>query len=383
MSKRSVGRGTQFEEALVEDLRREARRSIPDSTDLWPELREKASRCPKRRMPRSRQAEHGALLRTRARFSAVFAIMILALVGGGAYAAAGLLGILDGTYDRTVPYVYEHGLGTAVRAEESRGGVTITVDRVYADSAYVAVAYSVEGLRELGNPTDLTTDLELLEPRSGRGGAGGREYGLADGFWHQLVTSAGGDTDSRGSEAGTVVFEASEELEAGETHRFRAEVEITGPTGPVPNVGAFETERVGEPFVLEFEVPVGEASTIAVNQTVEAASVPITLTEVVNSPAKTRAYLCFEPSEHEYDWPLVKTGLFERGRLAEAPVYHVEEGTLKDGCATYVFDETLYGDPGTHSLTITELHASDPKETHDPIEGPWRFTFEIPEPQVE
>lgn len=382
MRERSAGYRTHFEEGLAEDLHQGARRSIPDSTDLWPELRKKVPRSRKCQTPRARQAVRGASLRTRARLGAASAVMVLALVGSGAYAAAGLLGVLDGTYGRTVPYVYEHGLGTAVRAEESRGGVTVTVDRVYADSAYVAVGYSVEGLRELGDPSDLTTDLELLEPRTERGDDEGREYGLADGFWHQLVTGASGDVDAQGSEAGTVLFETSKMLEPGEKHRFRAVVEITGPTGPMPKVGAFETERVGEPLVLEFEAPVREASTIDVKQTVEAASVPITLTEVVNSPAKTRAYLCFEPPEHEYDWPLVKTGLFEQGRLAEAPVYHIDEGPLKDGCATYDFDETLYGDPGTHSLTITELHSSDPK-AKGVIEGPWRFTFEVPEPRLE
>lgn len=379
MSKRSVGYGTQFEEALVEDLRREARRSIPDSTDLWPALHEKASRCPKRRMPRSRQAEHGALLRTRARLGAVFAIMILALVGGGAYAAAGLLGVLDSTYDRTAPYVHEYELGKPVGEKESEGGVTVSIDRVYADSAYVAVGYTVEGLQELGNPIDLSTDMELLEPGVPASDSG---YTLADGFWHTILPGTQKEgSNTQGSEAGTVVFEAPEMIEAGEKHRFRAVVEIIGPMEPVPDVGKFETGRVGEPFVLDFEAPVRKVSAIEVNQTVETAGVPITLTRVVNSPAKTRAYLCFDPPQSTYDLPLVKTRLFEQPRIADAPVYHVEVGALEDGCATYVFDETLYGDPGTHSLTITELHSSDP-EAKGVIEGSWKFDFEVPEPQL-
>lgn len=39
------------------------------------------------------------------------------------------------------------------------------------------------------------------------------------------------------------------------------------------------------------------------------------------------------------------------------------------GCATYKFDDTLYDEPGRHSLTVTELHAGDPG-VGGSVEGP-------------
>lgn len=65
----------------------------------------------------------------------------------------------------------------------------------------------------------------------------------------------------------------------------------------------------------------------------------------------------------KYDWPLVKTSLFGRGRMADAPVYHTDHGALREGCATYKFDETLYSDPGTHSLTVTASCTPRPRSS--------------------
>ncbi len=124
-----------------------------------------------------------------------------------------------------------------------------------------------------------------------------------------------------------------------------------------------------------------EAPVIEVNQTVEANGVPITLTRVVNSPVRTNAYLCFDPPEDKYDWPQVKTRLFEGAHPASSSVYysrHASAGLVEEGCATNSYRETLYDKPGTHTLTITELRPSDPEEGGT-VRGPWRFSFEVPE----
>lgn len=168
-----------------------------------------------------------------------------------------------------------------------------------------------------------------------RRGARQGVYGvhLADALWQGWAPAARGPAPPKGSTVGAVLFEAHDGLVPGEGHRFRTEVYFDGPTGRVQKNGALEVERVGRPFFVDFEAPVREAPTIAVNRTVESGGVPVTLTEVVNSPAGSRAYLCFDPPEGEYDWPLGKTGLFGRGRLAEAPVYHTRDGALREGCA--------------------------------------------------
>ncbi len=384
MNERETWPATPEQKVLLETLREADERieagpgaSVPD---LWPAVRG--------RVGSTRSLRRGTSARPRLRLGWAVALAALTLIGGAAYASGGLGDALDRMFGETVPTVQVRDLATPVDKELTRGGVTVSLDRVYADTAYVAVGYSVEGRDALAErngmrPLDLSNWLRLHDPQEAGSGTEGGGYAIADARWQSWAPGARQPAPPRGSAAGVVLFEVPEgHLQAGEEHRFRAEVYFNGPTGRKLNNGALEVERVGRPFYLDFKVPVRKAPAIEVNQTAESGGVPITLTEVVNSPAGTRAYLCFEPPERRYDWPLVKTRLFEQARMADVPVYHTEDGggASRDGCATYRFDESLYSDPGWHSLTITELHAGDPKPPYEPIEGPWRFRFEVPEP---
>jgi hypothetical protein len=141
-------------------------------------------------------------------------------------------------------------------------------------------------------------------------------------------------------------------------------------------------EPVGDPFFFDLRVSVREAPVIEVNQTVEASGVPITLKHIVNSPVRTNAYLCFDPPEGEYDWPLAKTRPLEGARPASSSVNysrHPEGGAVEEGCATYTYPETLYDKPGVHHLTVTELRPSSPN-VKGAVKGPRRFSFEVPQP---
>ncbi len=386
MSERRSGHGTPAERVLEAVLREDAELTIPDSADLWPAIgrqaRKEASASSLSEPSPARPPERPLVRRPRsARLGWVtVTLLALAAAGGGALAAGGIEDALDRVFGETAPNVQ----GTPVAEEQSRGDLKVTIHRVYADSSYVAVGYSVEGLKELRRRWPNTSSyMNLTNPEIAGGEAeGSGEYAQVEGRWSEGVEGARVAVPPKGSEVGTVMFEAPQRLEAGEEHRLRAEVYFVGQTGRVLKNGALETERVGRPFFFDLEVPITRAPVIEVDQTVEASGVPITLTEVVNSPVKTSAYLCFEPPERRYDWPLVKTRLFEQARMADVPVYHTEDGggASRDGCATYRFDESLYSDPGWHSLTITELHAGDPKPPYEPIEGPWRFRFEVPEP---
>ncbi|CAA9514191.1 MAG: hypothetical protein AVDCRST_MAG12-3391 [uncultured Rubrobacteraceae bacterium] len=389
MNESNKGHPTPEQKALMEALRRadERAEAVPgaSSTDLWPAVRERVRAAPTREPRPAPLPRRGIPGRSRLRLVCAAALAALMLAGGAAYAGGGIGDALDRVFDRTVPTVHVRDLATPVNEERTREGATVSIDRVYADTGYVAVAYSVEGrdafARRNGvRPIDLSDWLRLHGSQEAGGGAGADSgYAIADALWQGWAPGAREPAPPEGSTVGAVLFEAPEGLDAGEGRRFRAEVYFDGPTGRVQKNGALEVERVGRPFLLDFEVPVREAPTIEVDQTVESGGVPITLTEVVNSPAGTRAYLCFDPPEGRYDWPLVKTGLFGRGRLADAPVHHTGGGALREGCATYKFDDTLYDKPGMHSLTITELHAGD-QDVGGSVQGPWRFRFEVPEP---
>lgn len=327
------------------------------------------------------------LLRTRVALALATALV---LAGTSAYATGGVMDALDSIFGDTVPYVKQHDLSTPIDVKESDEGVTVSVDRVYADSDYVAVGYTVEGLdkiaRRYGSKEgDVSAWMRLHDVRvPEEGDPDGTTYDSVDGSWWAWSPGAETPAPPRGAEAATVVFRASNRLEPGEEHRLRAEVFFDGPTGPVPTGnGSYETERLGHPIFVDIRVPVSDVATvIRVNRTVEANGVPITLTRVVNSPVKTSAYLCFEPPQRKYDWPLVKTRIFEEGRMADAPVYHIDYAGAEEGCAEYTFDRPLYGRSGAHSLTVSELLPSRSDEAGS-VRGPWRFTFEIPEARLD
>lgn len=380
MDERSVGRPTPEQKALLTALRRadELTEGTTDP-DLWPAVRERVQREWARDAPPARRRVSAP---PRLRPVWAVAVAALTLLGGAAYAAGGLEDVLDLVYGETVPTVQVRGLAEPVDKAVSRGGVTVTVDRVYADTGYVAVGYSVEGTDGLARrngvrPADLSDWLKLSDAEPRRGNEDAEDYAIADAFWQGWAPGAREPATPKGSTAGAVLFEAPEGLDPGKAHRFRAEVYFDAPTGRVQENGALEVGRVGRPLLVDFEAPVREAPALEVDETVESDGVPITLTEVVNSPAGTRAYLCFDPPGGGYDWPLVKTGLFGRARFADAPV-HDTGGVLREGCATYEFDDTLYGKPGRHSLTVTELSAGE-AGVGGSIQGPWRFRFEVPE----
>jgi len=123
--------------------------------------------------------------------------------------------------------------------------------------------------------------------------------------------------------------------------------------------------------------------TIKVGQTVEANGVPMTLDRVENSPARSQAILCFDPPrDEEFTWVPV----IERPNIAESDVFsnelsYKERPEKTTGCVGYDLFRSLSGDPGSHSITVTELQGrttinANPDET---IVGPWTFEFEVPE----
>lgn len=362
-------------ERLERTLHGCAEAGVPDNLNLWPEI---DGRLEERAVPEFDRSSRRTPFspRTRAGWALVGFVALFAL-GTGAYAAGGIMDVLDHVFGDTVPYVQKHELGVPVGEKMTKEGATVTIDRIYADQRYVVVGFHVDGLDRLGDgPRDLRDDLladaRLTDPTAGTG----EEFVMTDGYWRSWVPPDEAPpnipTPPKGSQVGTVVFQAPKQLEPGD-HRFRIEV------------GLFRggsQESIARPFVFDLEVPVRPAPTVEVNQTVESNGVPITLTRVVNSPARSYAFLCFDPPEGKYDLPAVKTGLFglRAGHLADVPANHPGgiDGATLEGCATYNFGETLYDKPGTHRLTVTALYPSDPG-MRGSVEGPWRFRFEVPD----
>lgn len=361
-------------ERIEQALRECAETGVPDTVDLWPGIQEHVSTVPQRSTRRFR-------LSPRTRIGWVLAVLAMFLIATtAAFAAAGALGVLDDLFGGYMPGVQAEDLSVPIDQTQTKEGITVTIDRAYADSEYVVVGYTVEGLEEAENSEPLTYNpLLFLSDPDGKTAILGQE-----GVFNASELEQASPALPEGSQAIVDVFETTKPLEAGENHRFRATVLIEGPGGVVREDSIADIPQITEPFIFDFTIPVIEVPTVEVNKTVEAAGVPITLSEVRLSPARTSAYLCYEPPEEIYDLPVVKTSetrIFRGAQRAAAPVYHDRDtfyGNVREGCATYIFDKPLYNKPGEHSLTVTELRSSRGLADMS-VEGPWKFTFEVPE----
>lgn len=369
-------------EQIERALRGCAEAGVPETVDLWPEIRESVSAAPQHSNRRFR-------LSPRTRIGWAFAVVAIFLIATtAAFAAAGALGVLDDLFGSYVPGVQAEELSAPINQTQTREGITVTIDRVYADSEYVVVGYTVESVdeREGFGPLSYMASLSLSDSDDERAILN-TEGTIRGGGINEVEQDS--PVLPEGSQALVDIFETTKPLEAGEDHRFRASVLVEGPENPLTEEDSSDFKQLSKPFVFNFTVPVKDAPTIEVNQTVEAGGsnaaiggdVPITLTEIVLSPARTSAYLCYEPPDEMFDVPWVtapKTQTFPGPEPVTAPVYHDDAfyGNTRKGCATYIFQQPLYDQPGKHSLTVTELHSN---EVNTFIEGPWKFTFEVPE----
>lgn len=275
---------------LHEALRECAERGVPNSVDLWPEVRKRLF----------------------------------------AYSS---------------PALQEADLIMLLGQRRTIDGVSVVLDRAYADANHVLVGFAVEGLSDLPYG-GYVTQANLY-------GEGGMRFEKAAGG-HGISWGRERLSLPKGSRADIVLFDVPKGSDAHGRRRFRLEVEVHGlvPGTHDPREG-MALEPVLGPFVYDFELPVHPVSVLPVNQREEAGGLTLTLDRVENSPARTRAFICFDPPDDESDWmPVVRTGglgrYFGRGRLVDNPA-------TKAACSTFTFKESLYGRPGDYRLTVTEI----------------------------
>jgi hypothetical protein len=337
-----------------------AEAGVPETVDLWPGIEEKLSLSPRR----SRRF----LPRTRTAWGLV-ALLIVAF-STGAYASSGWVNDL---FDYTAPEIMESNFGVPIDQSQTVDGITYTLEKAYADETNVVVGYSIRGFENRPS-SEPNTGLPTIKD--------GSETDFA------YVGGLGVGTDpldrsvDEGELSDLAFFEPSRKLPPSGEHRFRFELKHT----PQPKDDSRQNAGSKEPaktLVFDFEVPVREVQVIEVQETVEAGGLAMTLDRVENSPARTRAFLCFDPPHDDrFNWvPVV-----ERPNIAQSDVFANESlfTTRPDrptGCVGYDLFRSLYDQPGNHSLTVDRIEGrSEIQEKPDEvINGPWRFEFEVPE----
>ena len=370
---------------LEKALRGCAEAGVPDTVDLWPVVRERATGG--RADAESRYSLRAA---SRKRIGwLVAALIAVLLTGTGAYAATS--GAFDRIFATMLPEVPETNLEKVEVGMGTDNGFTLTVDRAYVDQYHVVAGYTLTGPDGRRWDSDEITGALTMEQVGGKWLPESSVSNLSE--WLPK--------GEEGKEVGAFAFEPMEPFEAGATVRLRATLDLMQmfncrEEGPGRSCDARPRAR---PSVV-FEARVREVEVLEVNETAESNGLPMTLTGIVDSPVSTSANLCFEPedgndqpvvswrrpdgsSTKPNSWTILPKGesLYVSGVFRQGQMFG--QGAANEaGCATVKWSGTLSDEPGVHSLTVTRLEPSFMNsrgpEAGPPKEGSWKFSFEVP-----
>ena len=344
---------------LKRALHGRAERGISPTQEPWAEIEgrlEARTAAPTRRR---------FVPRTRTRLALVAALVVL--FGMGAYAAT------DWAYKHfrsELPGARGPASGEQLSLVQTANGARVSLEWAYADSRNVVVGYNIKDLegdrRVAGRPAELSS-YDWLTDESGTD-----------------IPLIGGQRSSSGNRRpleetpGSVVFAPRKALKPG-NHEFQLKMHLVARALPDGN----RSERVGEPLLFDFEIPVSPARIIETNQTVEASGVTLTLEHVVNSPARPEAEICYGSPDTDYDWAIYSDTFPQRlSGFGGGP-----EIGEKRACTTMLLTESP---KGRSTVTVAELEGtpgcppgddngcSIPRSRVETIEGPWTFKLTAP-----
>lgn len=295
------------------------------------------------------------------RLAWAFLPLIVLLLGGAVYGASSLIGEL---FQKVAPQIEEAGLAQEMDLSQTIDGVTVSLERAYADSNVVLLGFTLSGPDEKYQP-ELgklsTADGQELPSMIGRGIVPGSKAIL--GNWQSSELAAWIVTFDASSLQGS--FSELSLIFDTRTADFNFNIE----GGNEANAGIFR---------FEFEVPFHAGKSIDVGQTVEAAGVPITLEQVSISHWGVSAV--FQNPDDEDYVPIVSLTLPNHDQVNGSLIMHTETSIVK------YFTGDFTGQSGEWTVTVKELvfppesptagthPASDTKR----LTGPWVFHFDVP-----
>jgi hypothetical protein len=364
-----------------------ARQEVPDDVDLWPAIQ---TRVQPRRRPslwmRSRPAT---------RLGWIFLALILTLaLATVAYAVAPVVGQLF-QQEAGLQHVERTALVQELVLSQTVDGVTVTLERAYADANRVVIGFTVSG------PEGQRYDPYRVTLTS----AEGTVFPLTTGMGATGQSDVLGVDLPAGEGAYVMSFDAAVEGEPPALDlRLAVRVERTTlppdatspfltsarPPAEPPDSAVVELEplptpdegAIVGPFTFDFSVPFNPGHSVEVQQTAEAAGVTVRLERVVVTPSETRAILCFEPpAGADTVWTLIAALNVGDGRNLFGGVVDPIGEAGKEDCHRVIYPYSLADRPGLWTLTVTELVGTDlSKQPSEDIRlaGPWVFRFRVP-----
>jgi hypothetical protein len=312
------------------------------------------------------------------------------LIGGTVYAASPAMHDVLG---RFFGHIENSGLAQDMDLSQTINGVTVRLERAYADSNVVLLGCTVSGPGDNYNLPDLrlsTTDGQNLP------------FNYAVGISRVKEIMGNWDPSERSVVLG--VFDAS--VISGTTGSINLKLtlpvqQMTYLTTTLPSQSAVtgtDTESTGlsasgpvleitenSPDVIlvgevtfDFTIPVHKGKVVDVNQTVTAAGIPVTLAKVVISPFETRAVFSYAQTD--------STG-YINGRISmvlpSGKSVDADGSFDLDGVHRASFTDNYTGIHGAATLTLNEMLRKTPAGADgssgiERLEGPWVFHFNLP-----
>lgn len=250
-------------------------------------------------------------------------------------------------------------------------GYTVTLERAYGDPNQLVLAFLVRGPSDqpLAVARTLVTDAE------------GRSY----------LATAGGDVDAHLEDSSATI--SSYQVPPG----VKDEASLTVTVADLTPVSEVDVDHPIGPWVFEFRLPFHSAAVVAPQTTMEAARVPITLTNVRITETAVRVRLDMDLSAVRNDqwsrWSFdgtLRHGSDPEQDLMWAPLPPEWTGQPEDEIGdmtdraplgSTMVRQTFAGTDspsGRWTLTISRLWGADGTGNVTSVHGPWVITFDVP-----
>jgi len=370
------------EQQVAQILEGIAEDEVPATLDLWPAIRAQVQ-------PRRESSRRARWIPATHLGWAGLLLGALLLFGGIAYALNPALGQVLRVFFLGWQHIEETHLAQEINLSQTLDGVTVTLERVYADANEIVIGYTVK------KPAGQNLHVSRMSLTDEQGRAFSEMTGAGVAGTSELL----GVQLPPGEGAYVTAFDAS--VVEGKPERLHLHLTMhlvelvpvdqspVTPTVPLPEPSEtgvivaqaqpMREEVVGGPFTFDFSVPFIPGQTVEVQQTVEAAGVAMKLERVVITPSETRAILCFAPPDDKV-WTLL--AILDTGDGRELPggiVAQLDEAGGTD-CHRVSYIEALTGRSGLWTLTVTELVGTElvPPYNDVRLAGPWVFRFHVP-----
>ena len=270
-------------------------------------------------------------------------------------------------------HVEQAGLVRELSLVESHGGITVTLERAYADANRVVVGLTIQAPEsQYGTPGLRPSQTALAD-------AEGRTYRPTFG----LPASTVSDPDTR-VVAQVMSFDASPLPPGVGQMTFELSVaELVGFVADEEDVVDRQVVTSG-PWRFQFDLPIVPGRVVEPGQTVTAAGVTVSLDRVVATPSETRVFFRFTPPEGEPPRPWAPAVRLDRDELTdEQRLANSVEVPRGSGAWEVRFPVPPGPSDEDTTFTVVGLVAFERAAVGQPAQqhrhdGPWTFAFRVP-----